>query len=60
MTKTSGSLLGVLLPFAHVVLSILGLGFLVAAAYVFTVIAGLIATGLALLVLAFYLEQETS
>ena len=58
MNSKNQSLLAALLPFTHVILSILGLVFLVAAAYVFAPVAGLLATGVALLVLGYYFESE--
>lgn len=54
------SLLATLLPFVHVVLSVMGLVMLVAAAFTLGAGVGLAAGGVALLVLAFYLETERS
>lgn len=54
----NATLLGALLPYLHVVLSVLGLACVVAAAFTVAVGVGLLAAGVALLVLAFYIETE--
>lgn len=50
------STFGALAPLMPVLLSILGLSFLVAAAFVFAVIAGLAATGVSCLLVAYQVE----
>jgi hypothetical protein len=52
------SLIGALLPFATLLLSLAGVVFLVAAAFTLGVTSGFVATGVAFLVLAFYAESE--
>ena len=52
------SLLAFVLIYAHVVLSILGLASLVVACFLAGAIVGFVGLGVALLVLAFYLESE--
>ena len=47
-----------MLPLMSVLLSALGLAFIVVAAFLFTAIAGFLTLGAACLLLAFYLEQE--
>jgi hypothetical protein len=54
------SLVGVLVPYLHVVLSILGLVLLVAAAFVVGLVVGLVAAGVACLLVGFYVEREMS
>lgn len=57
MDKSSqGNLLTPWLPFAHIILQIMGLIVLVIAAFTFAVVAGLIATGVSLILVGVYVD----
>lgn len=51
------SLLGALLPYMSVILSVLGLFSLITAAFIVGMIAGFVVLGVSFLVMAFYAEQ---